>query len=125
MWLSSGIRMSWRSSARGASADRVSQSLPGGGETGYVAPVPSDDEHLDDHAREPDPRVDRWADYSDPDDDQELKELTADIGTILAGRTVVPAAIMWWRARRERRAEKEAASSATSVRARRSRWFEI
>jgi hypothetical protein len=69
--------------------------------------------------------VDDWADDSDPDDDEELKELTADIGTILAGRTVVPAAIMWWRTRRERRASKEAGSSTTTERAHRSRWFEI
>jgi hypothetical protein len=99
--------------------------LPSRFDTGYVAPVPSDEEHLDDWAGEPDPRVDDWADDSDPGDDKELKGLAADIGTIMAGRTVVPAAIMWWRTRRERRAEQEDEFSTRTERARRSRWFEI
>jgi hypothetical protein len=92
--------------------------LPSRCKTGYVAPMPSDE--LDDWAGEPDPRGDDWADDSDPDDDKELKELAADIGTILAGRTVAPAAIMRWRTRRERRAEKEDASSERTEWARRS-----
>jgi hypothetical protein len=58
-------------------------------------------------------------------DDEEIEALTADIGSILAGRTVLPAAIMWWRTRRSRRAEKQARSSATTERPRRPRWFEI
>jgi hypothetical protein len=49
-------------------------------------------------------------DYADPSDDRELDELTADIASILAGRTVAPAAIMWWRTRRERRADKNPSS---------------
>ena len=65
------------------------------------------------------------ADYSDASDDEELQALTADIGTILAGRTVVPAGIMWWLTRRSRRAEKEATSASAAERIRRPRWFEI
>jgi len=53
---------------------------------------------------------DDCADYSAPGDDEELEALTAEIVTILAGVTVVPAAIMWWRTRRARRAEKDARS---------------
>jgi hypothetical protein len=65
----------------------------------YFVRMPREDHDLDDRD-----------DYADPSDDQELDELTADIASILAGRTVAPAAIMWWRTRRERRAEKEPSS---------------
>ena len=68
--------------------------------------------------------VGAWADHPEPDD-EELEALTADIATILAGRTVMPAGIMWWRTRRERRAEKEAAYSRATERTRPPRWFEI
>jgi hypothetical protein len=67
--------------------------------------------------------VDDWAgDDAGLRDDEEL---TADIGSILAGVTVVPAAIGWWRMRRERRAAKEATSSGTTGRTRPPRWFEL
>ncbi len=76
-----------------------------------------------DDADDPDPRVDDWVgDDPGPRDDEEL---TADIGSILAGVTVVPAAIGWWRLRRERRAEKQATSSGTTERIRPPRWFEL
>jgi hypothetical protein len=68
----------------------------------YLARMASDDVDLDD-----------WADYSDPghdDEDDDEEERAAEIGTITAGRTVVPAAFAWWRTRRERRAEKQARS---------------
>jgi hypothetical protein len=94
------------------------------GQTRACQPEDPEQYYLDDWVGEPDPRVDDWNDDSNTDDDKELDELAADIGTILAGRTVVPAVIMWWRTRRERRAEKEGACS-TTEQAGRSRWFEI
>jgi hypothetical protein len=70
-----------------------------------------------------DPAVDDWADDGpDPSADEEL---TADIGSILAGVTVVPAAIGWWRMRRERRAGQQAMSSGTTEQIRPPRWFEL
>jgi len=70
-----------------------------------------------------DPRVRDWAD-DDPDPRAD-DELTADIGSILAGVTVVPAAIGWWRMRRERRAEQDTTPSGTTERVRQPRWFEL
>jgi hypothetical protein len=70
-----------------------------------------------------DHRIDDWAD-DDPDPRAD-EELTADIGSILAGVTVVPAAIGWWRMRRERRAGQQAMSSATTEQIRPPRWFEL
>jgi hypothetical protein len=52
--------------------------------------------------RHDDDYPDDWAN-PDPSDDDELKELVADIGSVLAAATAVPAAIAWWRTRRERR----------------------
>jgi hypothetical protein len=80
--------------------------------------MPIDHDHVDD-----DLRVDDWAD-DDPDPRAD-EELTADIGSILAGVTVVPAAIGWWRTRRERRAEQQATPSGTTERVRPPRWFEL
>jgi hypothetical protein len=80
----------------------------------YVVRMSRDDDDLEESA-----------DYSDAGADAELEALTADIGTILAGRTAVPAAIMWWRTRHERRAEKEAPSASAAEPSRRPRWFEI
>jgi hypothetical protein len=54
----------------------------------------------------------------EPVNDDEAEALTADIATILAGRTVVPAAVMWWRTRRELRAGMEATPSRTNERTR-------
>jgi hypothetical protein len=54
--------------------------------------------------------LDDEADYADPVRDHEQDELTADIASILAGETVAPAAIMWWRSRHERRADKDPGS---------------
>jgi hypothetical protein len=73
----------------------------------------------DDGHDEPGPCAD---DYPDPRADEDL---TADIGSILAGVTVVPAAIGWWRMRRERRAEQQATSSRSTERIRPPRWFEL
>lgn len=72
--------------------------------TSYVARMPTDDDDLDDWADSADLGDDGSADYCDPGDDEELSELTGEIGSIMAGRTVVPAAIAWWRMRRGRRA---------------------
>lgn len=77
----------------------------------------------DDHPDIPDPRVDDWAD-DDPDPRAD-EELTADIGSILAGVTVVPAAIGWWRTRRGRRAERQVTPAGTAERIRSPRWFEL
>jgi hypothetical protein len=66
--------------------------------------------------------LDDGADYSEPGDDREAEALAADIASIIAGRTVVPAAVMWWRTRCERRAEKDARASEGT---RPPRWFEI
>jgi hypothetical protein len=88
--------------------------------TRYVARMPTDHDEVDDH---PDPRLDDWADDDlDPRDDETL---TADIGSILAGVTAVPAAIRWWRMRAERRAEQQATDSGSTERVRRPRWFEL
>jgi hypothetical protein len=80
--------------------------------------MPIDHEEVDD-----DPRVDDWAD--DEPDPRVDEELTADIGSILAGVTVVPAAIGWWRMRRELRAERQATPQGTTERIRPPRWFEL
>jgi hypothetical protein len=82
--------------------------------------MPTDYEDVDDG---PGPRVDDWSD--DDLDPRADEDLTADIGSILAGVTVVPAAIGWWRTRRERRTEQQAASSTSTERVRRPRWFEL
>ncbi|MGO8956617.1 MAG: hypothetical protein ACLQFR_04485 [Streptosporangiaceae bacterium] len=66
--------------------------------------------------------LDDGADYSEPGDDEEAEALTADIASIIAGRTVVPAAVAWWRTRRERRAERDPGPSEGT---RPPRWFEI
>ena len=88
--------------------------------TGYVARMSTHHDGVND---DPDPRVDDWADDDvDPHDDEDL---TADIGSILAGVTVVPAAIGWWRMRRERRADQQATSPSSAERIRRPRWFEL
>ncbi len=81
--------------------------------------MPTDHGDVD---NDPDARVDDWAD-DDPDPRAD-EDLTADIGSILAGVTVVPVAIGWWRMRRERRAEQQATSSTTPER-RAPRWFEL
>jgi hypothetical protein len=66
--------------------------------------------------------VDEWADDGpEPGEDEEVAALTGDITAIVAGRTVVPAGIMWWRTPRERRAQQNAASSKPP----KTRWFEI
>ena len=75
----------------------------------------------DDAVDDPAPGVDDSA----HDQAQANEELTADIGSILAGVTVLPAAIGWWRMRRERRAEQQTTSSATTERVRPPRWFEL
>jgi hypothetical protein len=80
----------------------------------------TDHDQVDDDC---DLRADDWADDDPARRDEE--ELTADIGSIVAGVTVVPAAIGWWRLRRERRGEKDAPSAGTTDRARRPRWFEL
>jgi hypothetical protein len=80
--------------------------------------MPTDHEDVDD-----DLRLDDWAD-DDPDPCAD-EELTADIGSILAGVTVVPAAIGWWRMRRELRAERQATPQGTTERIRPPRWFEL
>jgi len=36
-----------------------------------------------------------WDDQPRPDGDNETEQLTADIVSIMAGRTVLPAAILW------------------------------
>jgi hypothetical protein len=87
---------------------------------GYVARMPPDEDYVD--ARRPDPLADEWDDDADPSADEEL---TGDIGSILAGVTVVPAAIRWWRMRGERRAEQQATPSSPAKRIRRPRWFEL
>jgi hypothetical protein len=73
-----------------------------------------------DDAEAPDPRVDDWDDDADPRADEEL---TGDIGSILAGVTVVPAAIRWWRMRRGRRGDQQATASTEQTRP--PRWFEL
>jgi hypothetical protein len=78
------------------------------------------DRDVDVHAN---PRVDAWAD-GDPDPRAD-EELTADIVSILAGVTIVPAAIGWWRMRREWRAEQQATSSGATEQIRPPRWFEL
>jgi hypothetical protein len=80
--------------------------------------MPIDHEAVDD-----DPHIDDWAD--DEPDPRADEELTADIGSILAGVTVVPHAIGWWRTRRERRAEQQATSSVAAEQIRPPRWFEL
>lgn len=82
--------------------------------------MPTDYEDVDDGL---DSRVDEWAD--DDLDPRADEDLTADIGSILAGVTVVPAAIGWWRMRRERRAGQHAASTEPTERPRPPRWFEL
>jgi hypothetical protein len=82
--------------------------------------MPADGDDVD---NAPDPPVDDWAD-DDPDPRAD-EELTADIGSILAGVTVLPTAIGWWRTRRGRRAERHATSAATTERIRPPRWFEL
>jgi hypothetical protein len=82
--------------------------------------MPTDHDQVDDDLEG---RADDWAD-EDPDPSAD-EELTADIGSILAGVTVVPAAIRWWRMRRERRAEQQATSTETTERIRPPRWFEL
>jgi hypothetical protein len=84
--------------------------------TGYVIGMPTDH----DDAGAPGPRVDDWDDEPDPGSDEEL---TGDIGSILAGVTVVPAAIGWWRMRRGRRADQQATASTERIRP--PRWFEL
>jgi hypothetical protein len=67
-------------------------------------------------------------DHDQVDDNSDLREdeeLTADIGSILARATVVPAAIGWWRMRRELRAERQATPQGTTERIRPLRWFEL
>jgi hypothetical protein len=66
--------------------------------------------------------LDDGADYSETGDDEEAEALTADIASIIAGRTVAPAAVAWWRTRRERRAQRDAGPSEGT---RPPRWFEI
>jgi hypothetical protein len=68
---------------------------------------------------------DDLGDWAEPVNDDEAEALTADMATILAGRTVVPAAIMWWRTRRERRAGMESTPSRTNERTRPPRWYEL
>jgi hypothetical protein len=78
----------------------------------------TDREDVDDHS---DPGADDWSD--DESASRADEDLTADIGSILAGVTVVPAAIGWWRMRRGRRADQQATASAEQTRP--PRWFEL